>query len=256
MKKHLFLGIMGAAVFFNSCSSNDENEPTEKKILLSKVTTTYSDPIVSFLNGTLTLEYNSKGQLIKMQSKEGTSIFEYKNGKPIKSNDYNSQQQLESYSEFNYSGDQLVSNKIIYTNSENNRTHQYAYNAVGQLSSYTSCRSVNCSDPTKETYIYNGDNVSLHTLNFNETDLKTEYSYDNKFNPYTNTDKYLKISWGRNDILSKNNCIISKSDSQYSGKDITTYNLEYNSAGFPTRTIGKSMNGEPFVQYDYEYITL
>lgn len=245
---------MSAVLSFNSCSSNDDNEPTGKKILLSKVTTTYADPIVSYLNGTLTMEYNNQGQLVKIHSKEGVSTFEYNNGKPVKSNNYNPQQQLESYAEFNYSGDRLVGNKMVYTNSENNRTHQYTYNSLGQLASYSICKSPNCSDPSIETYTYNGDNISLRTLK-NEG-MVNEYTYDNNLNPYTYTNKYLKIFWGTNDVLSKNNCMVDKSSSNLTGNEITIYSLEYNSSGFPIKAIGKSKNGEPFVQYDYEYITL
>lgn len=255
MKNYLFLGLMGAAVFFNSCSSNDDNdETTGNRLLLSKVTTTYADPLLSFLNGSQIMEYNSKGQLIKMQSSEGISTFEYNNGKPVKANNYNVKQQLESYFEFNYSGDQLTSNKLIHTNSQNNRTHQYTYNAAGQLTTYTICKSANCSDPSIETYTYNGGNVSLRTLKDDE--LVSEYSYDNKVNPYTNTNKYLKVLWANNEILSKNNCTISRNNSKHTGQDITVYTFEYNSSGFPIKTIGKSNNGELFVQYDYEYITL
>ena len=74
MKNKLFLYLSFASLIFASCSSSGErDEPIvqpEKKILLSKITTTYYDnpnnPDTSFDN----LFYNDKGQLIKSVSGE------------------------------------------------------------------------------------------------------------------------------------------------------------------------------------------
>ncbi|ROH90589.1 hypothetical protein EGI15_18190 [Chryseobacterium cucumeris] len=90
MKKFLFLGLMSSVVFFNSCSSNDDNEGnnTSAKVLLSKVTIIYYDNPSQPQTSIQTLEYNNQGELIKTTSALGTSKFEYSNGKPTKTTYY------------------------------------------------------------------------------------------------------------------------------------------------------------------------
>ncbi len=262
MKNYLFLGMMSTVIIFNSCSNGDDNtnDSSEKKLLLSKVTTTYMGIPDNVETGILTFEYNNKGQLVKMQSKDGATTFEYNNNKPVKSNYYNSQQKLEYYSEFSYDGNQLIGNKVVSPTPQNNITYKYTYALNGQLATSTICNSVNCTSPTIEYYTYNGDNVSVYTVNIGETNfsLKNEYSSDNKFTPYTNINKYLKIFFRRTETLSKNNYLTDKNSSNSSGNwlpnDTITYTLEYNSSGFPIKSLGKNQNGKSIVQYDYEYI--
>ncbi len=92
MKIKLFLGLAGAVAFFNSCSSDNYEmiNPSADKLLLSKITTTYYDDPTKPKTEIETLEYNSQGELIRMQSEAGrNSTFEYSNGKPVKINYYN-----------------------------------------------------------------------------------------------------------------------------------------------------------------------
>ncbi len=262
MKNYLFLGMMSAVVFFNSCSSNDDNEPAEKKLLLSKVTTTYYDDPTNLKTSVETSEYNSQGQLIKNVFKNGISIIEYNNDKPIKIYNYNNKQELIYYSQFFYTGNQLNKVESIYPDSTSNRTLTYSYNPNGQLISSSLCQSTDCSSPGITTYTYSGDNVSVESTTYGKTiviNLKDEYVYDNKLTPYTNTNKYLRLFMGRTVTLSKNNYTANRSYFKNNGNwepgETTTYTYEYNNSGLPVKAIGKGSDGNLSVQYDYEYIS-
>ncbi|MDM1555763.1 hypothetical protein HX126_14460 [Chryseobacterium indologenes] len=262
MKNYLFLGLVSATALFNSCSS-DDNDANGKKLLLSKVTTTYYDDPSKPKTTVETSEYNSQGELIKSAYNGGNVIFEYSNGKPIKANYYNNKQQLDYYSKFYYTGNQLNKVESIYENSNSNRTLTYTYNPNGQLASSSLCQSTDCSNPSMISYTYSGDNVSVETSLLGGTipiTDKSEYTYDNKLSPYTNTNKYLRILMGRAITLSTNNYTIDKNsfknNDNWVPSETTTYTYEYNSSGLPVKAIGKGSDGNLSVQYDYEYITL
>ncbi|OCA69191.1 hypothetical protein BBH99_14905 [Chryseobacterium contaminans] len=267
MKKHLFLGIMGSALFFNSCSSNDDNEGTnlpseQPQLLLSKVTTVYYDNPSNPETTVSTLSYNNQKQLIKTISEGRTSTFEYDNtGKPAKTIYYNPDGTVDYYSAYTYNGDQLTSIKAIYADSDGNRTVTYTYNTNGQMTSSTLCQDPECSHPATDTYIYNGNNISSETSTWGGSmtySNKRDFSYDDKFNPYTNINKYLKIMMGGAYSLSKNNYLVEKISYKDNGvwqqNQTITYTIQYNSSGFPVQVVGKEANGNPYVQYNYEYI--
>ena len=264
MKNYLFLGLMSSAVFFSSCSSNDDNEgthtPSGSRILLSKVTTVYYDnpgkPQTSIQN----MEYNNQGELIKTWSESGSSKFEYTNGKPSKATYYMANGTLEYYSVFNYNGDQLSNIKGIYTNPDSNSTITFSYNTNGQLTSSTLCQSPDCFHPMVNTYTYNGDNISSETSETIGTGFGTKivYSYDDKLNPYTNFNKYLKFMMGGAYTVSKNNYLTEKISSKNNGiweqNQNRTSTIQYNNSGLPVQVVSKEANGNLSAQYNYEYI--
>ncbi|MCD9616818.1 hypothetical protein [Chryseobacterium gleum] len=267
MRKLLFLGMMGAVVFFNSCSSNDDNEGTntseQPQLLLSKVTTVYYDNPSNPETIVSTLSYNNQRQLIKTISEGRTSTFEYDNaGKPSKTTYYKPDGTVDYYSVYTYNGDQLANVKAIYTNSNYNRTATYNYNTNGQVISSTLCQNPDCSNPGTDTYVYNGNNISSETSTLGGTitySNKSDFSYDDKLNPYTNINKYIKIMMGRAYTLSKNNYLVEKISFKNNGvwqqSQTVTYTIQYNSSGLPVQVVGKEADGSLSVQYNYEYST-
>lgn len=268
MKNYLFLGIMGTALLFSSCSSDDDNEGTnissgQPQLLLSKVTTVYYDKPSQPETTVSNLSYNNQKQLIKTVSAGRTSTFEYDNtGKPSKTNYYNSDGSLDYYSAYTYNGDQLTNIKAIYANSDGNRTVTYNYNTNGQMISSTLCQNPECSSPAIDTYIYNGNNISSETSTwggFTTYNSKRDFSYDDKLNPYTNINKYLKIMMGNAYSLSENNYLVEKISDKDNGvwqqNQTITYTIQYNSSNLPVQVIGTDANGKKYVQYNYEYIT-
>ncbi|SDJ18438.1 hypothetical protein [Chryseobacterium jejuense] len=266
MKNYLFLGMMGAALFFNSCSNNDDNinEATETKLFLKKAVINYYDSPYEPESITDEFEYNTKGELVKMWTNGKLSTIEYNNDRPTKVNYYTNENKLEYYSNLYYTGNQLNQVKSMYVNMHPIGTLNYAYNSEGQLISSTNCQSVECTKPDTETLTYKGDNVSTHIMaitsgiNFS---IKSEYSYDNKLNPYTNINKYLKIMMGDVNPLNKNNYTVIKNSNKWNNgnwelSENTTYTYEYNSSGFPVKVVGTNSKGNIAVQYNYEYITL
>lgn len=262
MKNYLFLGLMGTAVFFNSCSSSDESiNETGKPLLLSKVTTFYYDNPSKPETTVATFGYNNQGQLIKIQSKEGASVFEYSNGKPVKENHYNAQQQLDYYAVFNYKADQLTGIQYIHTDATSDRTITYAYNSGGKMISSSLCESADCLHPITFSLAYTGDNVSVETNTFDgKTFYKRELSYDNHLSPYANINNHLKIMMGGAYYISMSNSTAEKisytneNGGWNQGQNIT-YSIQYNSSQLPIQVIGKEANGNNYVQYNYEYIT-
>lgn len=253
---------MSTVIFFNSCSSNDDSaDGSTEKLLLSKVTTIYYDNPYKPETIVATLEYNNLGELIKTISQERATTFEYNNGKPVRANYYNKKQELEYYAAFSYNGNLLTSIKAIYPSPDLNRTSYYTYNANSQLISSNLCESEDCTHPSITSYSYDGNNISSLTLviggsNYNN---KREFSYDNKLNPYTNINKYLRITMERTYTLSNSNYIIDKNsykdnDGSWKPSETTTYSIQYNDAGFPVQAIGKGSDGNLSVQYNYEYI--
>lgn len=260
---------MSAVVFFNSCSSDDDNEganaPSEQpQLLLSKVTTVYYDNPSKPETTVSILNYNNQKQLIKIISEGRNSTFEYDNtGKPSKTIYYNPNGTVDYYSVYTYNGDQLTDIKAIYANSDGNRTVTYNYNTNGQMISSTLCQNPECSSPAIDTYVYNGDNISSETSTwggFMTYSNKRDFSYDDKLNPYTNINKYLKIMMGNAYSLSKNNYLVEKISDKDSGvwqqNQTITYTIQYNSSNLPVQVVGTEANGKKYVQYNYEYITL
>lgn len=258
---------MSSAIFFTGCSSNDENDngnnPNEPQILLSKITTVYYDNPSSPQTTVATLEYNSQRQLIKISSEGRTSTFEYDaTGKPTKTNYYKTDGSLDYYTSYTYTGEQLTKAQAIYTNADFNRTMTYTYNN-GKLATTTLCQSPDCSHPSTSSYTYNGENVSIETAITGGTipfSTKREYTYDNKINPYSLTNKYFRISLTGAYILSQNNYTTEKiSYKDNAGNWIQNqniiYEIQYNNSQLPTQVIGKEANGNNSVKYNYEYIT-
>ncbi len=258
---------MGAALLLNSCSSDDDEGTNissgQPQLLLSKVTTVYYDKPSQPETTVSNLSYNNQKQLIKTVSEGRTSTFEYDTtGKPSKTNHYNSDGTLDYYSDYTYSGDQLTNIKAIYANSDGNRTITYNYNTNGQMISSTLCQNPECSSPAIDTYVYNGNNISSETSTwggFTTYSNKRDFSYDDKLNPYTNINKYLKIMMGNAYNLSENNYLTEKISYKDNGvwlqNQTITYTIQYNSSNLPVQVIGTEANGKKYVQYNYEYIT-
>ena len=111
-----------------------------------------------------------------------------------------------------------------------------------------------------DTYTYNGNNISSE---ISETGgsfgTRIDFSYDDKLNPYTNLNKYLRITMRGAYVISKNNYLIEKISYKSNGvwiqNQTRTSTIQYNSAGLPTQVISKEANGSLAAQYNYEYIT-
>ncbi len=265
IKNYFFLSLVTSVIFLNSCESEDvidlEGNFVEPKILLTKVTTVYYDNPANPQTNVANFTYNSKGELTKVISEGRTSNYEYDaTGKPIKTNYYNADGTLDYYSSYTYNGDQLLNIKAIYTNPDFNRTLSYTYDN-GKVMTSTLCQSANCSNPSTSSYTYNGENITVETSVIGGTfpsPTKHEYLYDNQLNPFTYTNKYLKISFGGAYVLSKNNYTTERiSYKDGSGNWVQNqhiiYDVQYNSAQLPTQVIGKNSNGSNYVKYNYEY---
>lgn len=268
MKTYLFLGALSSVLFLNSCSGNDENDTTnnsEPKILLSKVTSVYysnpTNPNTSVIN----YNYNSQKQLIKVSSQGGSTSFEYDTaGKLSKTNYYNTDGAIAFYTTWTYNGSQLAAIKSIYPDSNDNTTKVYTYNN-DKITGTSLCYSLNCTIPSTSSYTYNGDNVSTEIL-FSDniggpSTIKREFSYDNKINPYSLTSAYFRTYLTGTQFLSQNNYTsekVSRMDSAGNWVQIQniTYEIQYNNAQLPSKIIGKDANGNLFIEYNYEYITL
>lgn len=266
MKYFLFTSLISLFITFNSCNSTDDTITTNstKKIVLSKVTTMYYEPLLSPSANTnvQTFEYNSQGELIKIKSNERTSFFEYNNGKPVKVIHYDANQKQDYYIDINYDGDILLDKETKYTSPYTSpEIYKYTYNSNDQIASFTVCSYKNCPDPYSYTYAYNENNISSETISQMVYNKKEEFSYDNKLNPYTNTNKYLKIIMGEVDVLSKNNSTTRKisyknNSGNWVENQVITYSTLYNDSHLPIQRIGKEANGTNYVKFDYEYITL
>ena len=266
MNKKLFLSIIGSVTLLTGCSSNDEtdgtNNPNGPKILLSKITTVYYDNPANPQTNVATLEYNNQGQLIKILSEGRASSFEYEaSGKPIKTNYYKADGTLDYYSTYTYNGEQLTTTKSIYTNPDYNRTITYTY-INGKVTGSSLCQGTNCNSPSTSSYAYIGDNISVETSLLSGTfsvSTKREFSNDDKLNPFSHVNKYLRISMGGAYVLSPNNYTSEKiSYKDNAGNWVpnqnNTYEMQYNSFQLPTQVIGRDANGNSYVKYNYEYI--
>ncbi|TXI96131.1 MAG: hypothetical protein E6Q35_08375 [Chryseobacterium cucumeris] len=264
MKNQLFIGLMSSFLFLNCSSNNDENNepnPSDSQILLSKVTTVYytspSGPHTSITK----LDYNSQKQLLKITSETTTSVLEYDDaGKPSKITYHKADGTVAYYKTFTYNGDQLTMIKKTDPDTHYNTTMTYTN---GKVTGTSTCESSSCPIPSTMSYTYSGDNVSEEIsvsdgIGGPHTNKK-EFSYDNKVNPYSLMGKYFRIIMGGAEFLSQNNYTTVK----ISGKDGTgnwsqimnfTYQIEYNSNQLPTQVMVKLDNND-YAKYTYEYIT-
>lgn len=258
---------MISSLIFTSCLGDDysnNTNPSQNKILLSKITTTYYNNLSGPETNTAVLEYNNQGELVKMLSEGRTALFEYDAaGNPIKTNYYKADGTLEYYLDYIYNGTELTGNKAIYSNPNYNRTYTYTYNSDGKLINSSLCQSDNCSGPGTDSYVYNGKNISVETSTYGSSSVsstKKEFTYNDKPNPFSYTNKYLRIMMGGAYVLSANNYITEKisykdnAGNWIPNQDIT-YDIQYNNYQLPSQVIGKDVNGNNYVKYMYEYIT-
>ena len=94
MKNKLLFCLVSGSFLLMNCSSDDRfDEPVkvkEKKLLLSKISTVYYDNPENPETTISTLTYNDKGEMVKSNSEDGISVFEYDtDGKPLKALYYN-----------------------------------------------------------------------------------------------------------------------------------------------------------------------
>ena len=263
MKKYSVLSAIGTVILMNSCSDDrDIINSADKKIVLNKVTTVYYDNPSSPETNIATFNYNNEGELIKIVSEGRTSTFEYDaEGKPKKTIYYNSAGVPEYYSLYTYNGEQLSNVKAVYSNPDFNRTISYTYEN-GKVKTSTLCQSADCSNPSTSSYQYSGDNISVETSVIGGTfsyATQQVFTYDNKPNPFTYTNKYFRISSGGAYILSGNNYLTEKKSYKDSAgmwipNQNITYHIQYNSSNLPAQVTGKNSNGNQYVQYKYEYI--
>ncbi|MDR6489252.1 hypothetical protein J2799_003791 [Chryseobacterium vietnamense] len=264
MKNQLFVGLMSSFLFLSCSSSNDENNepnPSDPQILLSKVTTvSYTSP-----SGPQTsiakFDYNSQKQLLKITSENTTSVLEYDSaGKPSKITYQKPDGTVAYYKTFTYNGDQLTTVKTIYSDTHYNTAMTYTN---GKVTATSTCESSNCPIPSTMSYTYSGENVS-EEISVNDGIggphiNKREFSYDNKINPYSLLGKYFRAITGEAQFLSQNNYTTLK----ISGKDDAgnwnqilnfNYQIEYNNNQLPTQVMVKVDNND-YAKYTYEYIT-
>ncbi len=267
MKKQILLFLLVSTAILLSCENNDNDSgdpASEKKLLLSKITTTYYDNPNNPETTISTLNYNDKGELMSSESEGRFSTLEYDaQGKPTKTNYYKPDKTLDYYSVYSYQGDKLMNIKAIYDNPNFNRSISFSYDSNGKVIKSSFCQSENCSNPDTDSYTYNGDNISVETNQLNGTinyTSKIESSYDDKLNPYTNINKYLRIMMGGAYVISRNNYTsqkmsYKKSDGNWTQNQTINYTIQYNDSNLPTKVIGKGANGNNYVEYNYEYIT-
>lgn len=262
MKNKLFLSLFSSVVFFNSCSNNEDlpSYSTRKQKLLRSIFVTHYDNSFKPKYIQHTFRYNPAGEVVKITSQEGLTTFEYSNGKPSKINYYNDKEQLIYYNTFTYNNDKLAEVKAIYANSEYNRTTTYTYNSNGQLIGSILCQSPDCSKQSTISYTYDGDNISTETSTTGGTlnSIKKDFFYDNRYSPFTDTNKYLRIAMGGAYSLSKNNYTTEKisyknDDGTWTQKQTNYYIIEYDSNGLPQSVVGKDAKGNDIVDYYYQY---
>ncbi|WP_090080634.1 hypothetical protein [Halpernia frigidisoli] len=265
MKKILLL--ITASFILMNCGSGDNRDeitsPISKKLLLSKITTVYYDSPGIPQTTVDIISYDDKGEILKSVSDDGnSSVFEYINGKPSRALYYNPNNTLEYTSNYKYNGDILVGVKSFYSDPTSNRDVSYTYNGAGKLISAKLCQSTNCNNPYTTTLQYNGENVSVEILESGSSfglSTKREFTYDDKFSPYTNFNPYIRTSIESAFSISKNNYLTEKisvknSSGVYVANQSNTYSVVYNAENFPTEVIGKDKNGNTEIQYKYEYI--
>lgn len=268
MKNIIIFGSFLSMILLTNCSGNDSLDipnTNQSNKVLSKVTITSYDNPSNPQVSTSELIYNN-GRLHKIiLDNGGYSLLEYDtSGKVSKQVYYESNNSVDYNLFYTYNGDQLLNAKAVYTNPTSNRISSYVYNNAGQLVSSTLCQSEPCTNTHKNTYTYNGNNVSIEIWESTSGlsyATKREFTYDNMKNPYTNINKYVRFMMEGAYALSENNYKTEKiSYRDNSGVWIEnqniTYEIQYNDDQLPTQVLGKEANGSNYVKYNYEYISL
>lgn len=260
MKYKFLLLFAAGTLILNSCDSDRDDQPTEKVLLLSKITAKYyssygeDTDVTSFI-------YNDKAQLITIDEGGDSRLnFTYDNeGKPIKATIY-SGNTIEAVQAYTYEGRQLSKANTTSGSQLIDNTF-YSYDNAGKLQSIKVCETPNCSAPYTDSFTYTGDNVTteLYTSSFNSM-YKNDYTYNTSPSPYTYMNPYIRLLHGDAETISKNTYVTSKPSYKMSGgttwesSPAYTYTYQYNEQGLPVERIGKDASGKVDSKTVYEYI--
>lgn len=264
MKKFL-PAILISIICLSGCSTEREDEPLpkpmEERTLLTKITTKdyryfSNSPLITVTK----FSYNDHRQLTEINSEAERTVFEYENsGKPVKSLYYKPDGTYIYTKIYVYEGDRLTKINSVYEDASQNSTVTYTYNASGQMVGIKQCKNQNCSSPTTFTYTYINKNVATavsQTTSPSPSTTTRKYTFDDKKNPYSSLNTYIRIMLGSSLSLNENNY-----DSQevlvnygtYGVFNYYIYNSQYNSENYPTFTSVVGGNATREVEYLYEY---
>ncbi|MDV2445986.1 hypothetical protein CMU93_00540 [Elizabethkingia anophelis] len=260
MKKLYFLTAVSTAILLASCSdSKNDDVSVERKTMVSKVIYTSFENPSSPKTVTDIFTYDANGNMVKMNgiNSDGYSVFEYSADKKInKIIHYDKDNKTIRLTDiFTYQGEVLIKYLADYEDKTSNRLIEYTYDNNGNLKTSTICEGPPCTSTHKTTFSYNGGNIqSLTNQSTGGSYISTtQYTYDNKSNPFINMNKYLRILLSGRYLMNANNEITIRDN--YSNGQIS-YTVNYNNEGFPTKILGKDEKNNNWVQYEYEYIKL
>lgn len=234
-----------------SCDGHEGDELlNQKKLMVSQFTTISFDNPNSPEVVNLYFKYNSSGDVVNIHSDASAEymLLDYTADKKINKIDNYKNKKIEYTEVFTYQNNQLEKIVAEYDNKAFNRYIDYTYNDNGKLSSQSICEGPPCRN-NKTKYYYEGDNIKAIVNDSGWGSLYT--TYDNKYNPFINMNKYLRVDFAGLVPINVNNVLTEETNGHH-----ITYTIDYNSAGFPVKIIGKDEKGNNWVQYNYEYIRL
>lgn len=265
MKKFL-PAVLISIICLSGCSTEREDEPlpklVEERTLLTKITTKdyryfSSSPLITVTK----FSYNDQRQLTEINSEAERAVFEYESsGKPGKSLYYKPDGTYMYTKIYVYEGDRLTKINSVYEDASQNSSVTYSYNASGQVAGVKQCKNQDCSSPTTSTYTYQNKNVTtavIETASPIPSVTTRKHTFDDKKNPYSALNPYIRIMLGSSLSLNENNY-----DSQevlvnygtYGVFNYYIYNSQYNSENYPTFTQVVGGNATREVEYLYEYM--
>lgn len=234
-KSFLLSGILGVlALFFSDCSDN-EIRRTSTKCLPTQFPFEEEE-------GTITATYNSKNRLVGAHyTFEDDEDFSFTSVRGYNSDDkltrvnfYVNGNISDDFVQISYPTDTIK--EQFYrsgSNIENLQSYRYYFlNETGKVASVIErFRDNNFAKGDSTVYTYTGNNVTLVTIynELDELDASYEIEYDDKKNPYFETqfsgEEYLYSIWN----LSENNPVSIK---HVQSGDVTTYTYTFSEKGF------------------------
>lgn len=259
--------LLTSSTFILSCNNDDDSTSSEKsKKVIKRIKSTgfyintNGETIEEIVDGKFTYDQDNKKLIQVNYADDVTANYTYDSNENLTSIKYSREGFPNYISEITlFYNNQKLSHTLTFSgNNEFIERHEYIYNTQGKFIKENICNSKEkCSGEKNVVYNLKDNNISSIINSSFGAPIKYLYEFDNKINPYRDSQEVIKIlhnqmykSYNENNVV-KETQYWNLSDSY--PNLIITYKTTYDKDNFPLITLGTDQKGNNYSKIEYEY---